>query len=153
MDVYEFMELLQVEVKGLSRYLEDDDYQNAANDASRETGWAFPVNTDFRIFWSKQRAKRHLFFYLLSESAHKFKYEQINLQHRFDHYSVLIKNMDASFKEIMEERPEEFLEALGMEDTVGMMGTKVDAGFSYSPAGEDTTYLPENEVNFVPRKN
>jgi len=153
MDFDAFLELLQVEVKGLSRYFDEDDYINAANDAIRETGWSFPLTSGFKELWAKQRAKRHMFFYLLSESAHKFKYEQINLQHRFDHYNILIANMDKAFKNVMEERPEEFLESLGITDTVALMGTKVDAGFSYSPAGEDTTYLPGNEVNFVPRKN
>ncbi|RLF28757.1 MAG: hypothetical protein DRN14_03625 [Thermoplasmata archaeon] len=153
MDVYAFMDLLQVEVKGLSRYLSEDDYQNATNDAMRETGWVFPVVADFRLLWIKQRAKRNLFFYLFTESAHKFKYEQINLQHRFEHYNIIIANMDKAFKNAMEDHPEEFLDVTGMTDTVGMMGTKIDAGFGYSPAGEDITYLPENEINFVPRKD
>jgi len=60
----EMEEKLEEEVKGLSTYLEGDDYTNACNDASMETGWSFPVSTDFKILWMKQRAKRALFFYL-----------------------------------------------------------------------------------------
>jgi hypothetical protein len=153
MDIDAFIELVAAELKGLSRYFVDDDYLNAANDASRETGWGFPLSADFRIQWAKQRTKRHLFFMLLSESAHKFKYEQINLQHRFEHYNILIANMDKAFKEVMEERPEEFLDVMGISDSVGLMGTKVDAGFSYTEAGEDSTYDVENVVNFSPSKN
>ncbi|RLI01786.1 hypothetical protein DRO30_03600, partial [Candidatus Bathyarchaeota archaeon] len=78
----ELITLLEEEIKGLSSYLISSDYSNACDDASKETGWSFPVSGDFKIFWIKQRAKRHLFFYLLTESAHKFKFEQINLQHR-----------------------------------------------------------------------
>ncbi|MCK5862449.1 MAG: hypothetical protein KAH38_08180 [Candidatus Hydrogenedentes bacterium] len=147
--------LLTQEMKGLSNYLEDVDYTNAVSDALRETGWSFDLSNGFQEYWAKQRAKRHLFFYLMSESAHKFKYEQINLQHRFDHYSSLIATMDDLFKEALEEHPEEFLDALGLGDSntlAGIMGTKVDAGFQYNGAGEDTTYDAENVVQHFPNE-
>lgn len=153
MDLDTLIETVQSEVKGLSRYLEDDDYENAVADAERECGWVLPVTSNFHIYWLKTRTKRHLFFYLLSESAHKFKYEQINLQHRFDHYFALIKSMDENFAAIMEQHPEEFLDAMGISDDVaGMFGTKIDAGFSYSPSGRDTTYDVNNSVNFFPNE-
>lgn len=154
MDLDTLIESLQTEVKGMSRYLDAIDYENAIADAERECGWSLPVSVVFRIYWLKTRAKRHLFFYLMSESAHKFKYEQINLQHRFEHYFKLIQAMDENFEKIMETRPEEFLDALGIaDDVIGMFGTKVDAGFSYSPSGRDTTYGPDNEVNFFPNES
>ncbi len=153
MDLDTLIETVQAEVKGLSRYLEPIDYENAVSDAERECGWALPFTAAFRIYWLKQRTKRHLFFYLLSESAHKFKYEQINLQHRFEHYLKLIASMDENFEKIMEERPEEFLDAMGVIDQAGLFGTKVDAGFSYSPSGRDTTYDVDNEVNFFPNED
>jgi len=144
MTLAEMITLLKVEVKGLTSYLEaDDDYTNACNEAARETGWAFPVSGDFKIFWTKQRAKRHVFFYLASESAHKFKFKQINLQHRFDHYWILIKGMDKDFEAIQAERPDQFAGV----DTFKLFGTKVDAGFQYEPqTGIDTTYGANNEV-------
>ena len=140
--------LLQHEVKGLDSYLDPIDYANAADDASRETGWAFPVSTDFKISWIKERAKRHLFFYLWSESAHKFKVEQINLQQRFEHYEKAIKYMDRQFKEIIEERPDQFADV----DSFKMFGSKVDAGFAYDTIGRDTTYTEENLVDFSPKE-
>ena len=73
----QMMTLLEKEVKGLTSYLDSDDYSNACDDASRETGFTFPVADGFQTLWMKSRAKRHIFFYLLTESAHKFKYEQI----------------------------------------------------------------------------
>jgi hypothetical protein len=149
----DFIEIIILEIKGLSRYLEIEDYENALADAERECGWSTSVLTNFRIYWLKQRMKRHLFFYLMSESAHKFKYEQINLQHRFDHYFKLIEMMDGKFKEIMEEHPNEFLDVLGIDDVSGLFGTKVDAGFSYSPSGRDTTYDADNEVVFTPNES
>ena len=146
----EFIQKLPEELKGLDTYLERDDYSNALDDASRETGWDFPVTVAFKIYWIKQRAKRHIFFYLMSESAHKFKYKQINLQHRFEHYKEIIKNMDTEFKEVMEERPDMFANV----DPFKMFGTKVDAGFSYVPqTGEDQTYTEDNEVIFTPTEN
>ena len=137
---------LTQEVKGLSSKLVDQDYENACNDASRETGWSFPIATDFKEYWIKQRAKRHLFFYLLSESAVKFKVEQINLQHKFDHFKILIKDMDQKFEAIQESRPEMFAGV----DAFKLFGTKIDTGFSADSVGRDTTYSDDNEVVFPP---
>ena len=148
----DLVEKLTEEFKNSSTYLVDVDYENAIADAGRETGWDMPASTSFREYWVKERSKRHLFFYLMTESAHKLKEKQINLQHRFAPYSSLIKIMDDRFKDIMEDRPDEFLDATGLtsDDVVGMFGSKVDAGFSYSLAGEDTTYSDDNVINHSP---
>jgi len=193
----EMEEKLEEEVKGLSTYLEGDDYTNACNDASMETGWSFPVSTDFKILctnacndasmetgwsfpvstdfkilWMKQRAKRALFFYLFSESAHKFKYEQINLNQRFDHYKIIIETMDKSFAEALEANPQEFanveayelfgtsaraeaLEANPQEfanvEAYELFGTSARAGYQYDPiTGKDTTYSDDNKTVFTP---
>lgn len=147
----EFIILVKQEVKGLYSYLVDNDYENAADDASRETGWSFPVSGNFKEYWIKQRMKRHLFFYLYTESAHKFKYKQINLQHRFDHYHTMLfgkDGMDTKFVEAMEERPDLFA---GVSIS-HLFGTKVDAGFQYQPqTGRDTTYRDDNVVVFGPK--
>lgn len=141
---------IKQEVKGLIKYLASQDYENAVDDASRETGWSHPVTGDFKIYWIKQRAKRHLYEYLLTESAHKFKYEQINLQHRFEHYSKLIKVMDEQFEKVQDERPDQFANV----DTFKMFGTKADAGFAYiSQTGQDITYLDVQLVEFGPKEN
>jgi len=141
--------LLQQEVKGLSAYLDPQDYTNACNDASRETGWSFPTTTDFRTLWMKERAKRHIFFYLLTQSAHKFKYQQVNLQHRFDHYERLIKYMDNAFLTAMENSIEEWAGVSAFK----IFGTKVDAGFAYDDVGKDITYDPDQLVEFYPKEN
>jgi len=148
-DIYE---KIQSELKGLATYFVTEDYENSVSDALLETGWALPTSVSFQLYWIKTRAKRHMFFMLLSESAHKFKYEQINLQHRFDHYYKLITTMDDQFKEVMEEHPDEFLEALGLTNIVsGLFGTKVDAGFRYNAAGEDITYSDSFSPIFSPK--
>ncbi len=143
----EMEEKLEEEVKGLSTYLEGDDYTNACNDASMETGWSFPVSTDFKILWMKQRAKRALFFYLFSESAHKFKYESINLNQRFDHYKIIIETMDKSFADAIEANPQEFANVEAYE----LFGTSARAGYSYdSITGKDMTYSDDNKIVFTP---
>ncbi len=155
MDEDTFIELLTMEVKGLSCYLEDDDYINAAADALRETGWSFDLSSTFQEYWTKQRAKRHLFFYLMTESAAKFKYDQINVQQQFEHYARLIALMDKRFAEVIEDNPDKFEELDGLTaiERIGMLGSKIDAGFSYDGAGADTTYAPDNMVNLSPSEN
>jgi len=146
----QIMTMLEQEVKGLTSYLDSDDYSNACDDASRETSFSFPVSDGFQVYWVKTRAKRHLFFYLMTESAHKFKYEQINLQHRFDHYRNIIDYMDKQFKEVQEEFAFEFA---GVE-AINLLGTKIDAGFSYAPqTGRNTTYHEDNITILTPTEN
>ena len=140
----DLLELLPIEVKGLSRYLAEDDYENAINDASNETGWLFPITgsdvkqTSFMEYWIKSRAKRHLFFYLMSESAHKFKYDVISLNQRFDHYALILKKMDEDWAKFVEENPELFISG----DPASWFCTKIDAGFAYDEFGNDVTYDP-----------
>jgi len=140
---------LDQKVKGLSKYLDKIDYENALQDAERETGWAIPITDDFKLYWIQNRAIRHLYSYLLSESAHKFKYEQINLQQRYEHYRQLVKDSDLAFTEIQESRPEMFA---GVE-AFKMFTTKIDAGFHYDSIGNDTTYDNSNEVVFTPTED
>jgi hypothetical protein len=141
---------LRAQVKGLTNYLDPADFRQAIANATRDTGWALPVTTDFKIKWTLERSKRHLFFFLQTESAHKFKFEQINLQHRFEHYDKLIAQMDKSFEKAIEDNPHEFSGA----ETFALFGSKVDAGFAYdSITGRDITYDEDNEVLFTPTEN
>jgi hypothetical protein len=149
MNTQELKEILQQEIKGLHTKVTDHDFNNCIADAQRETGWTLPVTSDFQVLWMKQRAKRHLFFYLWSESAHKFKFESINLQHRFAHYKVLIEKMDKDFDVAFEANPQEFAGAADRE----LFGTKFDAGFSYDNVGGDVTYNPDNLVIVTPSDN
>ena len=138
---------LQEEVKGLASYLTaPTDYNNAIDDALRETEWSFPVTVSFKTYWLKERSKRHLYNYLRSESAAKFKAKKFNLNERFDHYHELIKQMDADFQNAIDERPDMFRDANPYE----LFGTKVDAGFQYDYMGKDTTYSSYNDVVFDP---
>jgi hypothetical protein len=132
----ELITRIQQELKGLSSKFEAVDFTNAVSDAVAETGWAFPVvETDngYKVKWLKQRTIRNLYFMLRSESAHKFKVEGINLQHRFDHYQKLIESMDEEW--ISE------VEHMMPDDVSGIAGVKIDAGFVYEKhTGRDLTY-------------
>ena len=136
----ELKETLALELKSLKDKVDSNDYDNAVANAQRDTGWTCPVSVDFQIQWLKERAKRWLFFFLWTESAHKFKFEQINLQNRFEHYKILIEYMDKEFESAKEENIAEFSGAQPYE----MFGTKIEAGFQYDDIGNDTTYEDTN---------
>ena len=140
---------LEKEFKGSHKYLVKEDYENASNDAINEFETSYPVSGQLLEYWIKKRAKRHIFYYLLTESAHKFKFEQINLQHRFDHYSELVKMEDEAFAEFMEEHPELFTDA----ESYKLFGTKIDAGFAYTETGVDITYRKDQLVEFDPKES
>jgi len=138
------------EVKGLSSSLVDADYSNAIDQAERDTGFSMPITSDFQIKWMKERTKRHLFFFLQSESAAKFQYKQIKLQHRFDHYTKLIEGMDKLFKDAQEEYAFEFAGVSASQTA----GHKVDAGFAYeNQTGRDMTFHEDNQVIITPNAN
>lgn len=146
MNKEELIELVTLEVKGLKDKLDSNDHENAVANAQRETGWALPQTSDFRVQWLKERTKRWLIYFLQVESASKFKFEQINLQQRFSNYTELLKMMDQQFKDAIEENPSEFAGV----DAFRMFGTKIDAGFSYDDLGADTTYSQANLVIIEP---
>ena len=139
--------VVKQEVKGLRSRFVEDDWENAATDALRDTTWSLPESNDTKILWIKKRMKRHLFYMLWSESAHKFKFKQYNLQHRFKHYGQLIETMDLEWTTFLNE------EMLLLEGGTGAFGTKVDAGFQYDDVGRETTFTEDNLVQFTPTQS
>lgn len=133
-------------MKGLTNYLDPEDYSSACDDASMELGWSFPVSDTTQKFWTIDRAKRWLFFYLLTQQAHKFQFEKINLQHRFEHYTKIVNLMDRRFQEAIKENPALFAGV----DTSRLFGTYVKAGFATDDVGYDITYSTDNEITFFP---
>ena len=129
--------------------LVDDDYLDAIGDAETDLGWTLPLTDTFKLKWLRLRATRHILFFLQSGSARKFRFEGAHLHHRFKHYSTMIENMDKEFEKEIEEKPHLFEDV----DVHKLFGTKIDAGFSYNEAGEDTTYEADNSVVFEPTEN
>ena len=145
----ELTTLLQEEVKGLSSSLVDADYSNAIDQAERDTGWSMPQTAAFNLKWMIERSKRHLFFFLLTEAASKFRFKEIHLQQRFEHYRELIDKMDADFEKAQDEYAFEFAGVSAYEQ----MGHKIDAGFAYEPqTGRDYTFDDENIVLMQPNE-
>lgn len=153
MTLDDLLDLLPIEVKKLSSYLAVEDYENAANDALRETGWSFPItgttssDTSIMEYWIKYRSKRHLFFYLMSESAHKFKYDVISLNQRFEHYSKMIGLMDEEWVSFQKENPQLFID---LGESYQLFGSKIDAGFAYDECGNDISYSADIPVMVSP---
>lgn len=124
--------------------LSSDGFTAAVDSAASELGWSFPQTDSTRIWWLTKRAVRHACFILWTASAQNFKYKQVNLQHRFDHYDKLIKAMDDEFTLALTSQPSLFASV----DTYKMFGTSVNAGFVYDGIGQDITYLDlENYIN------
>lgn len=145
----ELTTLVAVEVKGLDDFLDSVDYDNAADDAVREFDTSFPISGNTVTYWVKKRTKRHLFYYLMTEAAHKFRLEQINVNQRFDHYKSIIEFEDSEFEKFKEARPDLFANV----EAYKLFGTKVDAGFSYDHVGRDATYDSDNDVDFNPKES
>jgi len=119
----------------IGSYLGSGEVAECCDEAMGDTGWSFPVAGTFQEHWSKQRCKRHCYFRLWTESARKFKVEQLHLGDRFNHYGKVIELMDIRFEKIMEDCPEEFSGV----DTYKMFGTVVRPGIQYDIAGNDIT--------------
>jgi len=143
----EMITQLQAEVKGLTSSLADADYGNAIDAAERDTGWDLPQTGEFKLKWLLERSKRHLFFFLMSESAAKFRFKSIYLNHRFEHYMRIIDVMDKNFEKAQEENAFEFAGVSAYE----LAGSKIDAGFKTEPqTGRDMTYSDYNETIITP---
>jgi len=143
----ELIALVTREIMALSTKFDSDNYSDAVDDAERETGLSCPVTSDFQILWLKHRTKRALFFMLLSGSAKKVRYEQINLEQAFGNYRKLIQDMDEEYARALKENPFEFAGVSACQ----MFGTKIDAGFQYEAVtGVDTTYTKGNKVIMHP---
>ncbi len=134
------------ELKGLATNFEDIDYTNAAASVVEETSWTFPVTTNFKIRWSKERMKRHLLWMLTLEATEEFQYKKIYLNQKFDHLKGTINKMDRDFARAIKDNLNEFL-GVNVE---ALFGTLVRAGFTSDFMGRDTTYRISNTPHAVP---
>jgi len=145
-DSADLIEAIQVQLSSSSSLVTEDGYDAVADSVSQELGWAYPIIDDTKIYWAIKRGVRHALFILWVASAQKFKFKQVNLQHRFDHYGTLLREMDKEFEKAMETNPAVFAGV----STYKMFGTRLDAGFAYDGMGRDVTHYKDNYVNFAP---
>jgi hypothetical protein len=138
--------LIKVQLSNLSTLITEDGYTLVCDQTSQELGWSFPVTNPTKLLWMLKRGTRHALNLLQIAAAYKFKYKQINLQQRFDHFKALIDVLDKEYKEAMASDIATFS---GVE-AYKMFGTKIDSGFSYDIIGNDQTYNYDKYVNFSP---
>ena len=143
-------EILVSEMKSLDDDLVDDDYENALNAAQWET-WSLPLTDNFKVYWVKERAKRHLFFMLATNQAMEFKVKTYALEQPFAHLTKIYKDMDSAFERAKAEFPDAF-PVLSDSDINGyeLFGTYIAAGFQYNKVGKDTTYETSNSPTINP---
>jgi hypothetical protein len=137
---------VKTQIGNIRDKVESQSVSESCDLALLETGWTFPMSNTFMEYWIIARTKRHLFYQILTVSAYKFKFKQINLQNRFEHFRFMVRDCDREFKEAMEEHPELFTNV----DIVHSFGTKIDAGFRYDELGRDITYGDSNLVQLDP---
>lgn len=88
--------------------LSDEAYTDAINSALRELGWSVPIDHPLKEYWALERSVRHSIFILMIEAARKFRYKQIHLQNRFEHYSAILSLLDVQYATAKQENPELF---------------------------------------------
>lgn len=124
--------------------LEPEEYEFAASQALNELGWSLPISDLKKVYWIIERGKRHSLDVLRTQSANKFKYKDLSLNHRFNHYDALIKDLDNKFEKAMDTDPD----LLDVSDTFSIFGTYVENGIVYDQYGNDISkILNENEID------
>lgn len=123
---------------GSSTKVSDDGFEEAAKQTEKELRFAYPVTDSTKSFWMVERMRRHLLYILMVESAHKFQYKQIHIEHRFKHYIQLIEKCDRDFLKAADDFPELF-ETGTWDDFAYYLGP----GFVYDSLGRDITYTEE----------
>jgi len=132
---------LQAEMRDWSDYMDWRDETTPADeltdsdlsieDATNETGWDLPLEDKSRIYWFKQRCKRHLLFYLATGQSRKFQAKAFALQHRFAHLKAMIESMDSAWKEYIDSNAD-------MADAAAhQFGTLIGTGLGYDELGKE----------------
>jgi hypothetical protein len=120
--------------------LTDEAYEDAANSALRELGWAIPVAHSLKEYWVLERAVRHSIFILMIEAARKFRYKQIHLQNRFEHYNKILILMDEKFEAAKAGDPDLFISAIPVDpDTLCRWITYIPNAREYNMIGQYAT--------------
>lgn len=118
-----------------SSNVSDDGFSAAISQALAELKWTLPCDDSLKCYWITERARRHVTYVLLVESAHKFRFKEIHLHNRFKHYHDLIKLMDKQFEDAIENDP-----TLFDVGTFGEIAIYLTSGFNYDYFGNDMSY-------------
>jgi len=113
----------------------DDGYDQAVVSALSELHWELPLDDSEKERWVIERTKRYVLYILLIESAHKFQFKKLYLQHRFTQYFKLIEFMDKEFANALENNP-----ILFDVSAWGNLTFYITNGFDYDDFGRDISY-------------
>lgn len=128
MDRWNMLDMLKISLRGVTDLLDDTALEQAVDVAGYETGWSLPLEKPFRIYWYGERAVRAAIAMMVYDTAHAFKFKQINLQQRWEHYSKTLNDMDKAFALAKKENPTEF-----MEENPDMASIIAGFGHYYAP--------------------
>jgi len=137
-------DIIKIQLSALATLITDDGYELVCDQAAQELGWSYPVTAPTKVLWMVKRGTRHAMNILMLASANKFRYKQVSLNHRFEHFNKLIAEMDKEFEAAINGD----IALFAGVDSYAMFGTKIDAGFSYTRYGKDITYEVDQLVNF-----
>ena len=135
-NIDDFIDQVSQEMGDMASQISNDAFERVSNKTNNELQWDYPITDSFKAYWFIERGKRHLIEIFLIESARKFKYKQINLNQRFDHYLALIKFMDEQFLQAIEDNPEAFPAPTG---GVESFPDYIANTFRYNFLGEELT--------------
>ena len=139
----DIIDLVKIQLSTSSELITDDGYESAVATAVAELGWSLPNSDTVQSMWISKRSLRHCIFILWVASAQKFKYKQVNLQQRFEHYDRLLSVMDKEYTDAAEGDASLFSDV----ESYKQFGTAVGPGFSYDAIGRDTTYDVSSFLN------
>ena len=132
----ELISIVKTLMGGSYENISEIGYISATDMTLKELPWTLPLSAQKKEYWLVERSKRNVIFILLTESAHKFKYKEISLQHRFANYFKLIDKMDSDFEKAIDDDPVTFAD-LSTQDALCFYVTN---GFIYDQFGKDITY-------------
>lgn len=134
--VEDVVNILTVQMSTAATVLSVDGMESAVDSALKELKWTYPISDPTKMLWVSKRTMRHACYILWVASAQKFKYKQVNLQQRFDHYEKLVKHMDMEYEEAVAND----ITLFAGVDSYKMFGTAIGPGFVYDAMGRDLTY-------------
>lgn len=148
MTIDDVKEQLLLKLRGLKDLFEDEELDQAITDALGELGLSDPPSTNKASYWFLRRCYRNCIEMMMTESAHKFKYKQINLQNRFEHYIRILKREDEAWKEV---EADVLLEVSGLGNSSGF-GSYLGSGLHYSPTGKQILFQKTPTSDIFPNE-
>lgn len=133
-DVDDFLDIVKISLGTSKTLVSDEEVEFAISQAENELKIKYPIPTGKIQLWALERAKRHVMDMLRIQSAHRFKYKQLSLNDRFNHYDRMITDMDNRFENALNTDPD--LWGLSVE---GVLGLYIENGFVYDKFGNDVT--------------